>query len=298
MQILENGGSNNCVQIYAPAKVNLFLEVLGKRADGYHDIYSLFQAVSLCDRLTCERTDKTGADLTVAGADGLSTGPDNLVAKSYAMMAEEFGFDGGIKIRLEKNIPIAAGLGGGSADGAAAILACNRLFDLGLDYHTMARLALRIGSDLPFFFSSGQALVTGRGENIEEAEYPMDYEMILASPDLAVSTAASYAGLRMGLTKREAASTFLACRNVNDFLESLRLSGNDFERSHFESYPVLGRIRDTLIAVGASLVRMSGSGPTVFGIFERGPGTRFDDVLGRQEWKWHSVAPVVLPMDV
>ena len=134
-----------------PAKINLYLEVLGKRPDGYHDINSLFQAVSLFDRLTFELTDRPGIDLTVLGTEHLAEGPENLIVRAGALMQREFGLCRGLTVTLEKNIPMAAGLAGGSSDAAATILACNLLYDLRLDARRWPVWDLRSAPICPSF---------------------------------------------------------------------------------------------------------------------------------------------------
>ncbi len=277
-----------------PAKINLFLEVLQKRPDGYHDINSLFQAVSLYDRITFDLTDRPGVDLTVLGSDDLADGPENLVVRAAQLMQQEYGLRRGLTVTLEKNIPTAAGLAGGSSDAAATILACNLLYDLHLDYPAMARLGLRIGSDLPFFFSGGQALVTGRGERIEETDLPTDYHLVLVNPGLAISTAASYAGLRIGLTKSKHPFKLPCCRTAEELIEALRDAGNDFEGEHLRSYPVLGEIKQVLAERGAALGRMSGSGPTIFGMFTDFPQIEVETMKRRGHWRFFTVAPIAL----
>ncbi|MEA3297039.1 MAG: 4-(cytidine 5'-diphospho)-2-C-methyl-D-erythritol kinase [candidate division Zixibacteria bacterium] len=283
------------LEIDAPAKINLFLEVLGKRHDGYHDIYSLIQAVSLYDRLAFEVIDTAEVNIETAGNIDLTTGSDNLIARAYHLVRHRFGLKRGFKVRLEKNIPVAAGLGGGSSDGAAAILACNLLFDLQLTRIQMSELSLVIGSDLPFFFSSGQALVKGRGEVISEITLPTDYEIILVVPDLPISTAESYAALKRDLTKKKVNFNFHGYGKLDGLIRALRMSGNDFERVHLETYPVLNRIRDVLLDNGAILARMSGSGSAMFGVFYETPETGKGSILNRGCWQLCKVKPITWP---
>ncbi len=278
----------------APAKINLFLEVLQKRPDGYHNINSLFQAVSLYDRLCFALTDRPGVDLTILGAGELDDGPANLIVRAADMMQREFALQPGLTVTLEKNIPTAAGLAGGSSDAAATILACNLLYDLHLSPADMARLGLRIGSDLPFFFSGGQALVTGRGEQIEETDYPTNYHLVLVNPGLAISTAASYAGLRIGLTKSKHPFNLPCCRTAEELIDALTLAGNDFERQHLRSYVALAEIKASLMQRGAALGRMSGSGPTMFGIFTEFPDIGVESFKRRGHWRFYTVAPIAL----
>ncbi len=296
MIIVEN--KQTSLTLKTPAKVNLFLEVLNKRSDGYHDINSLFQAVSLYDNLSFELIDKPDIRLIISNTNELKPDKDNLICRAFQLMKKEFNLKKGLRITLEKNIPIAAGLAGGSSDAAATILACNILYNLKLNYEKMAELGLEIGSDLPFFFSKGQALVTGRGENIEEVSYPTDYHMVLVSPDIAISTAESYSRLRMNLTKSGNPFILRRCETVDEFIENLSCSRNDFEWVHLESYPQLGRIKDDLIKIGAVLVRMSGSGPTIFGIFKKIPGKEDLKISGWGNWCINTIEPITLQRQV
>lgn len=287
--------NSNQLTIKAPAKINLFLEVLNKRSDGFHNINSLFQAVSLFDQLDFTITEKPGVQIELAGSVDLTVGADNLISRAYAIMRDEFGLDRGLQIRLDKQIPIAAGLGGGSADGAATIIACNSLFNLGLSQSQMSLLSLKIGSDLPFFFSSGQAIVGGRGERVEPTNLPTDYTLVLVNPGLQVSTAEAYALLKRNLTKPAAPYTLPACRDVKSLVEVLRMTGNDFENALGASYPELGEIRNILLDAGAVLARLSGSGPTMFGIFEGAPKTELEGTLNGGNWRLFTVKPITWP---
>ena len=289
--------SENELVIGAPAKVNLDLHVLGRRADGFHNIDSLFQAVSLFDRLKISRDQNvTGVELRVTNRPDLPTDDSNLISKAFRLMKGSFGLEGGLKVELEKNIPIAAGLGGGSADGAATILACRTLFNLPLKEDEMAALSAEIGSDLPFFFSSGQAHVTGRGEIIENVELPTDYWMVLLTPPIAVSTAEAYAALRLPLTRSVSPRTFRGWKVPSDFLNWLSNSGNDFEPVQTTAFEQLRKAKSDLVDNGALLVRMSGSGPTVFGIYCNAPDITGDRVLGRCDWNAVVVRPIRLPV--
>ena len=286
------------ISLKTPAKVNLFLEVLNKRSDGYHNINSLFQAVSLYDNLSFELTDKPDIRLTISNTNELKPDKNNLVCRTFQLMKEKFNLKKGLSVALDKNIPIAAGLAGGSSDAATTILACNILFDLKLNYKKMAEIGLNIGSDLPFFFSKGQALVTGRGENIKETSYPTDYHMVLVTPDIAISTAESYSRLRMNLTKYRNPFILGCCGTVGEFMENLSSSRNDFEKVHLESYPQLGRIKDEMKKVEKGLIRMSGSGPTIFGIYKRIPGREKFNTSGWGSWCIYTVEPITLQRQV
>jgi len=281
--------------IGAPAKVNLFLEILGKRPDGFHAIHSLFQAVSLFDRLTFQPLPDPGIRLTVRGDTPAPIGPENTVIKAYEAFRALANSGFGLQVDLEKCIPSGAGLGGGSADAAATIVACNALLNNQLTIGQLSEIGARVGSDVPFFFSCGQAIVTGRGEVVTESQFPTDYWLVLVTPALSISTAASYAGLNMPLTDIRRASSFSGSRSAAEFVNSLRLTGNDFESGHLESFPVLSKIRDWLTDRGARLVRMSGSGSTMFGIFETAPDWANEHEFEQESWQINLVRPIALP---
>ena len=277
-----------------PAKVNLFLEVLNKRPDGYHTINSLFVAVSLFDTLKFARTDSSGISLTVSSDELLPTGGENLVVRSWEMMCERFGLSGGLSVKLSKRIPIAAGLAGGSSDASATTLACNHLFKLGLSYEQMAKISAEIGSDCPFFFSTGCSSVGGRGEIIEPCEIPIDFWLVLVKPAVAVSTATAYGQLGRGLTNYKPPFKLPSCRTVEDLAKALALTGNDFEPVQFSAHRELIAIRDRLIGSGALLTRMSGSGPTMFGLFREEPDEQKFADFKRGNWQLHTVRPISL----
>lgn len=284
----------------APAKINLYLQVLRKRDDGFHDINSLFQAVSLFDRLTVRRSESEGLQLRRVDTSSVETDlpldESNIITRAYNLMADRHKRVSGLAIALEKNIPVAAGLAGGSSDAAATIAACNELFELGLTRSDMATLGLEIGSDIPFFFSRGQAIVTGRGENVREIDCATDYWLMLVTPRLSVSTAEAYRRLRMGLTNPKQAFSLGSHRPVEKLVKSLALAGNDFEEIQFMSYPELSGIRDRLLDTGALLARMSGSGPTVFGVYPEQPAGLESALLREGDWHVSTVRPITLPI--
>ncbi len=282
------------IVIGAPAKINLFLEILNRRPDGFHNLCSAFQAVSLFDRLTFELAPEGVFGLTVSGKWSLPTDERNLVTQAFHLMQTRFSLRSGLEIKIEKEIPPGGGLGGGSSDAAATILACNALFGLELTDAEMAELGSLLGSDIPFFFSSGQALISGRGEVVQEVQLPIDYWIVLVTPELSISTAESYAGLKRGLTHPFSGYNFNRCRSLQELVASLQLTGNDFERTHLKNYPILDRVRTALVDSGALMVRMSGSGSTFFGIYGLAP-----ELDGRLEAEgaWHTatVRPVFIP---
>lgn len=286
--------TSNSFEIHAPAKINLFLQILNKRPDSYHNINSLFQAVTLFDILRFDKINDPVCRIELTSKKN-SDIKDNLIAKAYNLMKTNFHLTKGVKVTLEKNIPIAAGLGGGSSDCAATIMALNQLFNLGLDRAKMSGLGLELGSDIPFFFSKGQAIVTGRGELIRETSFPVEYKIVLVSPPLTLSTHEGYADLKMGLTCQGTPYNLKSNRNLEDFFESLKKAENDFEKVQFKKNPKLGEIKKELINCGAELARMSGSGPTIFGVFKRAIDTERACANNFTGCQLYTVEPFCLP---
>jgi 4-diphosphocytidyl-2-C-methyl-D-erythritol kinase len=281
-------------EIHAPAKINLYLQVLNKRLDGYHDINSLFQAVTLFDILRFKRISQAVCRIDMVSKNTVEI-RENLVSKVFDLMKESFEFEGGIEVIIEKQIPVAAGLGGGSADAAATIRAINLIFDLGLYKSQEAQLGLKVGSDVPFFFCKGQAVVTGRGEEIRETGHPVGYKILLVKSPLSLSTKEGYAALKMGLTCQSAPYNLKDIRNLEDFLKSLRSFGNDFEKVQFNRNPKLGEIKEELENCGAVFARMSGSGPTIFGVFRTAKDTERACAINFAGCQLYTVEPFCLP---
>lgn len=283
------------IELKAPAKINLFLKILNKREDGYHNIYSWFQAVSLYDYVTYIKTSATGFKLQHNGPPSLPAGEKNLIIKTAGLMFEMFDLVGGLNIELEKNIPISAGLGGGSSDSAATIYAIDKLYGLSLSDEEKREIGQKIGSDVPFFFSSGQAEVTGRGEIIKNISIPSDYYLILIKPELSISTAESYSGLKMDLTSSTEDIKLFCYKDFREMASDLSEIENDFEKEQMKSFPVLEKVKDVLKNAGADLVRMSGSGPTIYGLFRDMPeGDGLKQII-RSGWLYYKVKPIVLP---
>jgi len=287
--------TSDCLVIETPAKVNLFLQVLNKRPDGYHNINSLMQAISLYDRLTFRKADQAGITLTQLSGDPVPTDGSNLIARAFDALANHTGLTSGVDVLLEKRIPAAAGLGGGSSDAAATLLAINLLYDLKLSGAQLAAIGSGIGSDVPFFFSSGQAMASGRGEIIQEVTLPLDYWLVLVKPDLSVSTATAYAELKRALTASEERVKFQYNKIVRDLVRWLHQTVNDFEATRVGTCPAMLQIQQWLDSLGASLVRMSGSGPTVYGLFTVNPGPELPERKYRHNWWIKVVTPVRLP---
>lgn len=287
---------NDELIVKAPAKINLFLKVLGKRDDGYHNILSWFQTVSLYDILDFRKTG-SAINLTISGLTGLPADSDNLVIKAAELMFRRYDLPGGLNIRLVKKIPIAAGLAGGSSDAAAVIFAIDKLYQLNLSRREAAKIGLELGSDIPFFFSSGSAEVSGRGEIVKDLDLTLDYFLFLIKPPIAISTKQSYQSLNLDLTLENIGVKLPLNKDFETLVATICNLSNDFEFGNFSTYPILNKVRDLLLRSGASLTRMSGSGPTVFGLFKNVPEGGLKTPNDTQEdWDIHQVRPVPSPL--
>jgi 4-diphosphocytidyl-2-C-methyl-D-erythritol kinase len=252
------------IALRASAKVNLALEVLGKRPDGFHEIATVMLAVDLADRLTLESAATTSFH---ADDPGLPTDERNLVVRAARLLGEAAGVEAGVRISLVKRIPVAAGLGGGSSDGAATLWGLNRLWGLGWSRARLMELAVRLGMDVPFFLGDGPALATGRGEHLEPLAETGEYALVLVNPGVALSTREVYDRVPVGW-QAEATGTrrvmeALGTRNAGRVAAALT---NNLERVVEPILPALARMKAALLAAGALGAVMSGSGPTVFGL--------------------------------
>jgi 4-diphosphocytidyl-2-C-methyl-D-erythritol kinase len=246
------------------AKVNLALEVLGKRGDGYHEIATVLQAVDLFDRLTVD-PDET---LSLNTDDPeLPTDDGNLVMRAARLLQKAAGVDRGARLRLHKRIPVAAGLGGGSSDAAAALTGLNRLWGLRWPRPRLQELAVELGMDVPFFLGTGRAVARGRGEQLATLPGGGGYALVLVNPRAPLSTKEVYGRVPVGWhaepTGTERVIEALRRRNVGVLAAALT---NNLERVVEPVLPVIGRMKAALLAAGALGAIMSGSGPTVFGL--------------------------------
>jgi len=253
-----------CLVLRTSAKVNLVLEVLGKRPDGYHELSTVMQAVDLFDRLTMEAAGTITLETNEAG---LPTDERNLVVRAARLLREAAGTEAGARIVLDKRIPVAAGLGGGSSDAAATLFGLNRLWGLRWRRERLVELAVKLGMDVPFFLGRGRALGTSRGEVLKALPGVGGYAMVLVNPGVGLSTREVYGRVPVGW-HAEAEGT----RRMLDALK--RRSGarvasaltNHLERWVEPALPAIGRMKAALMAAGALGAAMSGSGPTVFGL--------------------------------
>ncbi|MRR51737.1 MAG: 4-(cytidine 5'-diphospho)-2-C-methyl-D-erythritol kinase [Rhodocyclaceae bacterium] len=271
----------------APAKLNLTLEVLGKRPDGYHDIRSVFLAVTLADELEfAPRGD--GRIVLDCNDPHLPVDERNLVVKAALLLRDACRLPAasGAGITVRKNVPVGAGLGGGSSDAATALLALNKLWGAGASRGEIAELGAQIGSDVPFFVLARAALVTGRGEHIEPQTFPHQHHFVVVYPGFPVSTAWAYRSLRSGLTNGPEYSKILLshCLNGEGPERLAQFFHNDFEPTVVRQHPQIAQAKGDLAAAGALGVMMSGSGSAVFGIFPDAAAAQAGLRQTRQRW--------------
>ncbi len=264
----------------APAKINLCLHVEGRRPDGYHDLAMLMQRVTIADRIVVELTSEPGVRLECPGV-VLPSQAENIAARAARRMLELAG-GGGVALAIEKRIPVAAGLGGGSSDAATVLLALNSLLGLHLPMAELSAEGLRLGANVPFFLLQHSAWATGVGERLEPVSGLPQVWYLLVNPGFEVSTAWVFQNLR--LTSPGAVNKLPALPSSAEGLVSLL--HNDLESVTCARYPVVSRLKQRLLEVGALGALMSGSGPTVFGIFaDLASATRAQGIL-LQEPGW------------
>lgn len=248
--------------VKAPAKVNYRLDVIARRPDGYHDLRMIMQRVNLCDQVLIRLVSEPGISV-VCGADGVPDGEGNIAWRAARELLDRSDYSGGIAVTIDKQIPVAAGLGGGSSDCAAVLLGLNELLGLGLSREQLMAIGVRLGADVPFFVFQQTALAEGIGEKLTPLPGLPPAWVVLVNPHIPVSTAWVYQNLR--LTERKALTTIPD--SFADIRELCALLSNDLEAVTIPAFPVIGEIKEQLIALGACSSLMSGSGPTVFGLF-------------------------------
>ena len=253
----------------APAKLNLGLEILGRRPDGYHDLRTIFQAIDLHDDLWVRERALPGVSLVVTGpeAPGVPSGPDNLVVRAGQSLARRRAPGRGAEIRLLKRIPAGAGLGGGSSDAAAALLALEALWGLDPDPGERAGLAQELGSDVPFFLVGGTVLGEGRGEHLTPVHAPPPCDWVLVVPEFRISTAEAFQMVSPSLTgMKQRINILLTAFEKGDYERFFENLGNDLEAGVVRIQPRLVSIRLELLAHGASAVGLTGSGSALFAL--------------------------------
>ena len=258
----------DCISRKAYAKINLGLDVLRRRPDGYHEVKMVMQTVNIWDLLTFKKTEEPGIFLK-SDKEELPVGKDNLIYKAAAAIFKEYGVQSfGVQIALKKQIPIAAGMAGGSTDAAAVFHGLNELFGLGMSLQDMQGIGVRLGADIPYCLMGGTALAEGIGERLTALPPPPDCHLVVAKPDIDVSTKFVYENLHADTLKKhpdiDGMTQAIRSRSLAGI--TVRM-GNVLETVNVRAYPVIDQIKKKMLERGAENALMSGSGPTVFGLF-------------------------------
>lgn len=254
--------------INAPAKINIGLDVIRKREDGYHEVKMIMQSIRLFDRLTLTKSEEPGIRLT-SNLHFLPLNEDNLVYKSAKLLMDEFHIDTGLDVHLDKRIPVAAGMAGGSTDAASCMLALNRLFDLNLSKRQLMRRGAKLGADIPYCVLKGTALSEGIGEKLSTVPKLPDCYILIAKPGIHVSTKFVYGNLVLDEnTLHPDIDRMIAAMKQKNIQAVCGLMGNVLESVTIPAHPEIAAIKECMIENGALGSLMSGSGPTVFGIFD------------------------------
>ena len=258
--------------LQAFAKVNLGLRVLGKRPDGYHEIVTVLQTISLHDTLTFTVLEAPHIILSCDDA-SVPSGAENLVIRAARALQKQCAPNAGVYVRLEKRIPSAAGLGGGSSDAAVTLVALANLWGTRTAAPELTEIAGKLGADVPFFFQGGTALATGIGKDIAELPDAARQKFLLViKPNSSIPTAKAYAGLKARSLTTVEAEIILASSQRGEFFDNLNSEAlqNDFDEVAFKLEPEIGRVKAALVKAGARASLLAGSGSAVFGIFDSG----------------------------
>lgn len=256
------------MRLRAFAKINLGLDILRKREDGYHEVRMIMQTIQMYDVLEMKKVKKPGISLSV-NYPYIPSDERNLVYKAAKLLMDEFQVKEGVDIRLEKFIPVAAGMAGGSSDAAAAMVGINHLFKLGLSEKDLMDRAVNIGADVPYCIMRGTALAEGIGEKLTRIAQVPDCYVLIGKPGIGVSTKTAYESLQLDkIQSHPDIDGMIRDIEKGNLLAMTDKMGNVFESGIIGKYPVIGEIKDLMEANGALKAMMSGSGPTVFGIFD------------------------------
>lgn len=254
--------------IKAPAKINLSLDVIRKREDGYHEVEMIMTMVDLADRVDLSLRADGGISIDVS--EGFVPSDErNFAYQAASLLKKRYNVKQGVHIYITKRIPVAAGLAGGSSDAAATLKGLNELWKLGLSVDELATLGAEIGSDVSFCVYGGTALATGRGEQIKPIASPPPLWVILAKPPIGLSTADVYNGLKLSEARHAKTAEMIAALERQDAASICALLHNTLEDVTLRLYPEVAHIKEQMKRFGANGVLMSGSGPTVFGIVEK-----------------------------
>jgi 4-diphosphocytidyl-2-C-methyl-D-erythritol kinase len=252
------------ITVTSPAKVNLYLRVIRKRPDGYHDIATLMQKISLQDTMAFSPREE-GIVIKCPGVPGLEN-ENNIVHRAVKALFAATGCREGVEITLNKAIPLGAGLGGGSSNAATTLVTLNDMLHLKLPREALMKIGACLGADVPFFIYGNRAWAFGIGDRLEPAENLPPLWFVLVNPRFELSTVRVYQGLNLTLTNQIINYSIPRFSTITDVVEGLQ---NDLEKVSLTLYPVLQELKDNLMGVGARGALMSGSGPTVYGVFDR-----------------------------
>ena len=257
------------INLKALAKINLGLDVLSRREDGYHEVKMLMQTIHLYDRISIAKTREPGISIT-ANLDFLPVNEDNLIYKAAKLLQDAYGLKEGVAVHLQKHIPIAAGLAGGSSDAAAVLYGMNVLFRLGLRRKKRMELGVKIGADVPYCLMRGTALAEGIGEKLKRLPPMVKCPVLIAKPGIGISTRYVYEHLDLSdSVVHPNIDAQIAAIRAKDLKETAQHMGNMLETVVLARYPVVAELKRCMVECGALNAMMSGSGPTVFGLFER-----------------------------
>ena len=250
------------IETKATAKLNIGLNIISKRADGYHNIETIFYPINLFDNILFEKSE---SDSFSCAHPALVHEGNNLIIKAKVILEEEFKTKFPLKIVLEKNIPIGAGMGGGSSDAASALHSINILYNLNLSKEQLNRFALRLGSDVPFFLDPRPSFASGRGEALNVLDFTIDFPILIVNPGIHISTKWAFDNIKPKNPDRHLNHIF---QQEIDFAKLQGMIVNDFEGVVFNKYPEIAQIKTDMLSRGAIFSLLTGSGSTVFGIFE------------------------------
>lgn len=261
-------GSNNDISLKALAKINLGLDVVRRREDGYHEVRMIMQTIQLYDRLDIKRTQEPGIQIQT-NLSFLPVNENNLIYKAAKLLMDEFSITDGVSVKLDKRIPVAAGMAGGSTDAAAMLIGVNRLFSLGLTKRQLMERGVQIGADVPYCIMRGTALAEGIGEELSPLPPMVKCPVLIAKPSISVSTKFVYQNLKLDDTTIhpdiDRLIDDIKAKNLHDIAAHM---GNVLETVTIPNYPVIDEIKKHMLSNGAVGAMMSGSGPTVFGLFD------------------------------
>jgi len=260
--------------LYAPAKINLRLKVLGKKSDGYHALHTIFERIALFDKVSIQKTKEKSIQILITN-ESIPTGRKSLMYRTVDALKKECKLEGGVKVKIEKNIPVAAGLGGGSSDAASVLLGLSKLWKLPLKRESLMKIGKRLGADIPFFLNNTSfAIGEKRGDEIMPLRWKAKLWHLIVSPPVKLLSGDIYKEYDKrcvsGLTKAPSINKILfPTRRVRRLDHFKDLIENDLEKAAISKKPVIGKLKNVLIEQGFKNTAVSGSGPSVFCLFEK-----------------------------